>query len=137
MMSLKRTMTQKPFVNGMWPASSHKERFMTFKESDSTQSEKYSLNSGCPRPYSISGNGTLEFPMQTPHDQILTPFHQKLLKRFAASSMGRHFFLTGGTALAAFYLHHRLSDDLDLFTEAPDTVPLVLPVIQDMARDLK
>jgi hypothetical protein len=26
------------------------------------------------------------------------------------------FFLTGGTALSVFYLHHRLSDDLDFFT---------------------
>jgi len=29
----------------------------------------------------------------------------------------KNFFLTGGTALAVFYLHHRLSDDLDLFTK--------------------
>jgi predicted nucleotidyltransferase component of viral defense system len=28
-----------------------------------------------------------------------------------------NFFLTGGTALSVFYLHHRLSDDLDLFTK--------------------
>ena len=27
-----------------------------------------------------------------------------------------HFFLTGGTALSIFYLHHRLSEDLDFFT---------------------
>jgi predicted nucleotidyltransferase component of viral defense system len=27
-----------------------------------------------------------------------------------------NFFLTGGTALSVFYLHHRLSNDLDLFT---------------------
>ena len=27
-----------------------------------------------------------------------------------------NFFLTGGTALSVFYLHHRTSDDLDLFT---------------------
>jgi len=27
-----------------------------------------------------------------------------------------YFFLTGGTALSVFYLHHRKSDDLDLFT---------------------
>lgn len=27
------------------------------------------------------------------------------------------FYLTGGTALAEFYLHHRLSEDIDLFTE--------------------
>jgi len=27
-----------------------------------------------------------------------------------------HFFLTGGTALSVFYLHHRTSEDLDFFT---------------------
>ncbi len=27
-----------------------------------------------------------------------------------------HFFLTGGTALSVFYLHHRQSNDLDFFT---------------------
>lgn len=29
------------------------------------------------------------------------------------------FFLTGGTALSIFYLHHRLSNDLDFFTLNP------------------
>ena len=29
----------------------------------------------------------------------------------------RHFYLTGGTALAEFYLHHRYSEDLDFFSE--------------------
>jgi hypothetical protein len=29
----------------------------------------------------------------------------------------KKFFLTGGTALSVFYLHHRLSDDLDLFAK--------------------
>lgn len=29
------------------------------------------------------------------------------------------FFLTGGTALCVFYLHHRVSDDLDFFTLTP------------------
>jgi len=28
-----------------------------------------------------------------------------------------NFYLTGGTALAAFYLHHRYSEDLDFFSE--------------------
>lgn len=33
----------------------------------------------------------------------------------------RQFYLSGGTALAAYYLHHRVSDDLDFFTaEAVD-----------------
>ena len=31
----------------------------------------------------------------------------------------KHFFLTGGTALAVFYLNHRKSNDLDLFTVEP------------------
>ena len=29
----------------------------------------------------------------------------------------KNFYLTGGTALAAFYYHHRLSEDIDLFCE--------------------
>lgn len=29
----------------------------------------------------------------------------------------QNFYLTGGTALAAFYLYHRYSEDLDFFTE--------------------
>jgi predicted nucleotidyltransferase component of viral defense system len=29
----------------------------------------------------------------------------------------RFFYLTGGTALAAYYLRHRLSEDLDFFAE--------------------
>lgn len=28
-----------------------------------------------------------------------------------------NFYLTGGTALAEFYLHHRQSEDLDFFSE--------------------
>ncbi len=29
----------------------------------------------------------------------------------------KHFYFTGGTALAEFYLQHRISEDIDLFTE--------------------
>lgn len=38
------------------------------------------------------------------------------LKKFFATRFGRDFYLTGGTALARFYFHHRESVDLDLFT---------------------
>lgn len=47
---------------------------------------------------------------------ILTSLQQAFLTRFFAYDVGQQFFLTGGTALAAFYLHHRLSEDVDLFT---------------------
>ena len=34
-----------------------------------------------------------------------------------------NFFLTGGTALSAFYLEHRLSNDLDFFTDTEEGMP--------------
>jgi predicted nucleotidyltransferase component of viral defense system len=40
----------------------------------------------------------------------------RFLERFFAGPLGEHFYLTGGTALARFYFHHRESLDLDLFT---------------------
>jgi hypothetical protein len=47
----------------------------------------------------------------------LTPLQAAFLTRFFGTDTGQFFFfLTGGTALAAFYLHHRLSVDLYLFT---------------------
>ncbi len=33
------------------------------------------------------------------------------------SQITKRFYFTGGTVLAEFYLHHRLSEDIDLFTE--------------------
>jgi hypothetical protein len=44
----------------------------------------------------------------------LTPLQRELLAAFFSHERG--FFLTGGAALAGFYLHHRETDDLDLFT---------------------
>ena len=46
----------------------------------------------------------------------LTPLQANFLERFFAAEVGQHFYLTGGTALAAFHLCHRVSVDLDLFT---------------------
>jgi hypothetical protein len=51
---------------------------------------------------------------------ILTSGQQRLLQAFGDRDFFRsNFVLTGGTALAAFYLQHRLSEDLDLFTGDP------------------
>lgn len=47
---------------------------------------------------------------------ILTSLQKEFLKNFFASPIGPKFFLTGGTALSVFYLKHRVSYDLDLFT---------------------
>lgn len=42
-----------------------------------------------------------------------------LLSLLEYSDIESKFFLTGGTALSVFYLHHRISEDLDLFTANP------------------
>ncbi|NUO79480.1 nucleotidyl transferase AbiEii/AbiGii toxin family protein [candidate division KSB1 bacterium] len=46
---------------------------------------------------------------------ILTPLQSNFLTAFFQHT--QDFYLTGGTALSAFYLHHRYSEDLDLFTQ--------------------
>lgn len=47
----------------------------------------------------------------------LTETQRKFLETFFASGpVSSHFYLSGGTGLAGFYLHHRFSDDIDLFT---------------------
>lgn len=50
------------------------------------------------------------------HRKVLTPLQLSILEGFFGRSGGEPgFYLTGGTALAAFYYQHRLSEDLDLF----------------------
>jgi hypothetical protein len=47
----------------------------------------------------------------------LTDTQRRLLEAFFESQREPDpFYLSGGTALAAYYLHHRYSDDLDFFT---------------------
>jgi len=47
----------------------------------------------------------------------MTPFQLMVLQTlFDGSLRNRDYFFTGGTALSEFYLQHRYSDDLDIFT---------------------
>lgn len=46
----------------------------------------------------------------------------------------RMFYLSGGTALSAFYLHHRLSDDLDFFTQEPVRLVEVLSAVEKIRK---
>lgn len=48
--------------------------------------------------------------------KILTPQQSKFLDNFFKTLLKNDFYLTGGTALSVFYLHHRKSEDIDLFT---------------------
>lgn len=48
---------------------------------------------------------------------ILDSFQKQTLQIFGKSFLQGKFYLSGGTALAEFYLQHRLSEDLDFFTQ--------------------
>jgi len=49
-----------------------------------------------------------------------TALQDQFLARFFTNVVSDGFYLTGGTALARFYFHHRESIDLDLFTNQLD-----------------
>ena len=49
---------------------------------------------------------------------VLTRLQREFLSRFFSRPSGQAFYLTGGVALSEFYLQHRFSQDLDLFTQS-------------------
>ena len=49
---------------------------------------------------------------------ILTSSQKKILAILAKDKFfSKNFYLSGGTALSEYYLHHRISEDLDFFSE--------------------
>jgi len=49
---------------------------------------------------------------------VLSPIQRQIIEYLSKdTNFIKNFYLTGGTALSEFYLHHRLSEDLDFFTE--------------------
>jgi hypothetical protein len=60
-------------------------------------------------------------------------WQRKLLHEIGKTPLRDDFFLTGGTALAALYLHHRYSFDLALFTQNPTAMAQVPPTMRAIA----
>ena len=60
-----------------------------------------------------------------PNVELLTPFQKQVLKTFTGIEESKAFYLTGGTALSAFYLAHRRSEDFDLFTSEEPLIAIV------------
>jgi|GEM_PF-738827 predicted nucleotidyltransferase component of viral defense system len=50
------------------------------------------------------------------NNMILSPRQKDFLRFFAGSELSEIFRLSGGTALSAFYLEHRVSDNLSFFS---------------------
>src|SRR5882762_3574160 len=75
----------------------------------------------CLRSISISGSAGYGNPISViaglTSVSILTSTQARFLARFFQNSVpSEPFYLSGGTALAEYYLQHRFSDDLDFFT---------------------
>lgn len=68
---------------------------------------------------------------------ILTPFQKRFLNILASDPyITKHFYFTGGTVLSEFYLHHRLSEDFDLFSEKEIYLPSVTAFLKKNALKL-
>jgi len=50
-------------------------------------------------------------------------------------ALSRDFFLTGGTALSVFYLHHRSSEDIDFFSTKFRNLPMVDGQLRRLFKD--
>jgi hypothetical protein len=64
----------------------------------------------------------------------LSPLQRAVLEAFFRYET--RFFLTGGAALAGFYLHHRSTLDLDLFTLDPEAFSVGRRTLDAVAADL-
>lgn len=60
----------------------------------------------------------------------LTSIQVAILDTLKKSDLAGKFYWTGGTLLAHYYLHHRLSFDLDFFTQTPFKYDELMPFIK-------
>src|SRR6476661_3284870 len=70
------------------------------------------------RSFAIAAHG--ECTLLSADPRIVTPFHIRLMQivaRADAAYGAPNLRLDGGTGLAAYYLHHRESEDLDFFSD--------------------
>lgn len=71
-------------------------------------------------------------------ESILSKNQQKILRAISDDkSICEKFYLTGGTALAEFYLRHRLSEDLDFFSETEFDTKAIAVFFKRQAKKLK
>lgn len=54
--------------------------------------------------------------------QLIRSIQERILRRFGRVPESGSFYLTGGTALARFYLKHRKSNDLDFFSAEEELI---------------
>lgn len=65
---------------------------------------------------------------------ILNQFQQNFLALFKTTGFAKKYYLSGGTALAEFYLQHRYSKDLDFFTQDEQNLDQLKKFIHHVAK---
>ncbi|MCD6318273.1 nucleotidyl transferase AbiEii/AbiGii toxin family protein [Candidatus Aerophobetes bacterium] len=66
--------------------------------------------------------------------RIITNNQRRILTFFPSLSDSQFFYLTGGTALSEFYIGHRLSYDLDLFTGEKEFILLFSRLMEEKLK---
>ncbi|MDO8514931.1 MAG: nucleotidyl transferase AbiEii/AbiGii toxin family protein [bacterium] len=69
---------------------------------------------------------------------ILNPVQKQILAQLAKNKIfGSNFYLSGGTALSEFYLHHRFSEDLDFFSENEIDITWLNSLAKKISKEIK
>lgn len=55
----------------------------------------------------------------------LTELQQEIINTLKSIEGAKEFYFTGGSALSAYYLHHRVSEDMDFFTPTEELIQIV------------
>lgn len=65
---------------------------------------------------------------------VINKIQKEILLSFGEVVESEQFYLTGGTALAEFYLRHRKSNDLDFFTSVEELIVTYSHRLEDILR---
>ena len=69
--------------------------------------------------------------------EILTPIQQRFIQLFSGSKfLKERFYLTGGIALAAYYLNHRYSEGLNFFSVEPVDILAIEVFLKEIKSSL-
>lgn len=71
-----------------------------------------------------------------PKTAILTKIQQTFLELFGKQTFSKKFCLSGGTALAAFYIPYRFSEDLDFFSEEEVQTDEIIAFLKSIKKEL-
>jgi len=68
---------------------------------------------------------------------IFTPIQKRFLETVIKEPyILKNYYFTGGTALSEFYLKHRISRDIDLFSEKEVHLPSIAKFMKKAAKNL-